>query len=370
MGDVLGEIFISYATEDRDRVEPLARAFESRHWSVWWDRKIVTGQTYDQIIERALADARCVVVLWSSHSVRSEWVRNEATVAMERGLLLPATLDPVSPPLEFRRRQTANLNDWDGDPAHPGYRALCDGVAAALELEAPSHVPTIDKGSRPARRAWMSRVEAGVAAVRAQPAVMLAGVLALVGIAYYAGARGAGGSRPAEPPAAASSSVAVPGSDSPAPSTVRPLVTAGRPSAIDLLSSENGGQLLLAPGAAWAVVVDGKTDSYDSVRVGEAAVFGFKDDAAATFDTFEMLIPSSGRNPKEFELLAGDESPTGAFRRIGTFHPENNRVFKRDGWQEFRFPPVTARYLKVRLISNFEEVVWIQLVEFRLMSAA
>ncbi len=354
MGDALGEIFISYASQDRDRVEPLARAFESRHWSVWWDRKIVTGQTYDQTIERALADAKCVVVLWSNHSVRSEWVRNEATVAMERGLLLPATLDPVSPPLEFRRRQTANLNDWDGDPAHPGFRALCDGVAAALESEAPSHVPAIDKESRPLRRAWM-------------PAAAVAGVLALVGIAYFAGARGAGG-RSTETPAASSSGAATGPAPAASPDT-RDLVTVGGPSAIDLLSSENGGQLLLAPSNAWAVVVDGKTDSHESVRVGEAAVFGFKGDRAATFDTFEMLIPSSGRNPKEVELLAGDESPTGAFRRIGTFHPENNRVFKTDGWQAFRFPPVTARYLRVRLVSNFEEVVWIELVEFRLLSA-
>ena len=53
---------------------------------------------------------------------------------------------------------------------------------------------------------------------------------------------------------------------------------------------------------------------------------------------------------------------------IGTFHPENNEVFTTEGWQAFRFPPVTARYLKVRLVSNFEDVVWIELVEFRLLS--
>lgn len=36
------------------------------------------------------------------------------------------------------------------------------------------------------------------------------------------------------------------------------------------------------------------------------------------------------------------------------------------GWQEFGFPPVTARYLKVKLRSNYEDVVWIQLYEFQL----
>ena len=57
--------------------------------------------------------------------------------------------------------------------------------------------------------------------------------------------------------------------------------------------------------------------------MGEEAVFGFKDERRATFDIFGMLIPKSGRNPKEFELLAGDESPSGPFRAIGTFHPQN-----------------------------------------------
>lgn len=68
----MSDIFISYAHEDRERAKNMAAALEARGWSVWWDRKIITGQTYDQVIENELDAAKAVVVLWSQHSVGSE----------------------------------------------------------------------------------------------------------------------------------------------------------------------------------------------------------------------------------------------------------------------------------------------------------
>src|SRR5262245_12839185 len=125
----MADVFVSYATEDRERARKVATALEEAGWSVWWDRRIVVGQSFDQTIERELESAKSVVVLWSSNSIASEWVKNEATAASERGVLVPALIDDVKIPLEFRRRQTANLIDWDGDTSHEGFRALREGVA-------------------------------------------------------------------------------------------------------------------------------------------------------------------------------------------------------------------------------------------------
>ncbi|MGR9085711.1 MAG: TIR domain-containing protein [Gammaproteobacteria bacterium] len=123
------DVFISYASEDRERAGRLASALEARGWKVWWDRKIIVGQSFDQAIERELNSAKCVVVLWSQHSIASEWVRNEAAAAVERGVLVPAMIDRIMPPLEFRRKQTADLADWPGQ-AREGFQSLCEGIMA------------------------------------------------------------------------------------------------------------------------------------------------------------------------------------------------------------------------------------------------
>jgi hypothetical protein len=111
----MDDVFLSYAREDRERARMVASALEAEGWSVWWDKKIVAGQAFDRTIETQLESARVVVVLWSVHSLRSEWVLNEAATAAERDVLVPVLLDDVKQPLEFRRRQAANLTAWKGD---------------------------------------------------------------------------------------------------------------------------------------------------------------------------------------------------------------------------------------------------------------
>ena len=132
----MADVFISYANENRDTARKLAASLEARGWSVWWDRKIQAGQTFDQVIERELETARCVIVLWSKESISSEWVKNEAALAAERGVLVPALIDSVRPPLEFRRRQAADLVGWNGDTAHLGFLALTDAIATTTNIAA------------------------------------------------------------------------------------------------------------------------------------------------------------------------------------------------------------------------------------------
>src|SRR5512133_256929 len=104
----MADIFVSYAREDRPKVQLLAEAFEGRGWSVWWDRQLSAGQHFERLIETQLKAARCVVVLWSAAAVESDWVQDEAAYARDRQRLVPAWLEPVDLPFRFARLYTVD----------------------------------------------------------------------------------------------------------------------------------------------------------------------------------------------------------------------------------------------------------------------
>ena len=106
----MSDIFISYARQDQPVAKELADAFANYGWSVFWDRQIPIGKTWDRVIESELIAARCVIVLWSHESVTHDWVRLEAEEGLKRRVLLPVTIEEgVDPPLRFRLVQAARL---------------------------------------------------------------------------------------------------------------------------------------------------------------------------------------------------------------------------------------------------------------------
>lgn len=128
----MADIFLSYAREDLAHASHLAMVLAGRGWSVFWDRRIPTGKSFDQIIEQELDIARCVIVLWSQHSVVSDWVKVEASEGARRGILYPVWIEDVRIPLEFRRLQTARLVDWQPGTNHTEFDQLLADITHAL----------------------------------------------------------------------------------------------------------------------------------------------------------------------------------------------------------------------------------------------
>jgi hypothetical protein len=76
--------------------------------------------------------AGCVVVLWSSHSVASDWVREEALEGAQRRILVPVLTEDVNIPLGFRRIQAAHLENWQKGTDSPEFRSFVADIAKIL----------------------------------------------------------------------------------------------------------------------------------------------------------------------------------------------------------------------------------------------
>jgi TIR domain-containing protein len=126
------DIFLSYAKEDLARARTLAESLQSVGWSVWWDRRLRPGVDFAKVIGVQLQEARCVIVLWSQVSVTSGWVRDEASEALKRNVLIPLLIDVVEPPLGFRAIQTGDLCGWSGDVSDSTFRQLIADLVPML----------------------------------------------------------------------------------------------------------------------------------------------------------------------------------------------------------------------------------------------
>jgi hypothetical protein len=126
------DVFIRAARKDKSCAGLIAHALEREGVSVWWDRNIAPGKSYDRVIEEALDLAKCIVLLWLNHSVASDWVKDEAQEGNRRGVFVPASIEDVKLPLGFRQFQTANLVGWNGDGDHPEFREVLSAVKSHL----------------------------------------------------------------------------------------------------------------------------------------------------------------------------------------------------------------------------------------------
>jgi len=129
----MADIFISYAREDRECARVLAETLQRRGSTVWWDREMYAGEDFEEVIEREIENARAMIVLWSASSVRSHFVKAEATRALEMSKLLPVRIDDARLPLRFINLHTTDLSPWlapskGGGRVRPGSEAVNDAI--------------------------------------------------------------------------------------------------------------------------------------------------------------------------------------------------------------------------------------------------
>jgi len=125
---ISNKIFISYKRSDVDKAQRLRLAFRAEGINVWWDEELNSGEHWTIIINSVLKRVYAVVVLWSSESVKSDWVRYEAAIGNYRSLLTHAFIDKVELPEPFRSIHVADLSNWAGNEDDINFLRLINSI--------------------------------------------------------------------------------------------------------------------------------------------------------------------------------------------------------------------------------------------------
>ena len=180
----MADIFISYSRQDLPRARHIEHALSQCGWSVFWDRDLLPGEGYRRAIARELEEARCVIVLWSSTSIESEWVIDEAESGKQSDCLVSVLIDDVEMPLGFRQGQAARLIDWTGEVEDEQFRLLCRRLRVLISPDAcsegaPEALPAPKPAPQPKRFRRRRVAESGLTGLMrryppAQPTLLLA----------------------------------------------------------------------------------------------------------------------------------------------------------------------------------------------------
>ena len=127
------DVFLSYKREDAAAAAKLVEGLRDIGLDVWWDSDIPAGAAWEATIERALVEAKVVIVCWSKAAVASDNVRSEARWAREQGRLIQLFVEPCSPPLFFGERQGLDVSDWSGDRTDLHFQRLVSEIRARLD---------------------------------------------------------------------------------------------------------------------------------------------------------------------------------------------------------------------------------------------
>jgi hypothetical protein len=111
----MADIFISYSRAYARFTEELARDLEAEGLTTWWDTSsLLPGDVFPKEIQRAIDDAKLVIVIWTESSLASPWVLAEAHHAYGQGKLITlhdSQLNLRKVPIPFNTLHSSPVTD-------------------------------------------------------------------------------------------------------------------------------------------------------------------------------------------------------------------------------------------------------------------
>ena len=148
-------VFLSYASEDRERVSELYDRLKSDGYSPWMDAKdLLPGQHWKNHVEAAIRKSSAVVVCLSKSSVgRTGTIQRELKIALDvqkekpegQIFLIPALLEPAEIPDPLHEIQAVDLEAQDGYLRLVEALQFLTGQSASARGISPKRNLTIDR---------------------------------------------------------------------------------------------------------------------------------------------------------------------------------------------------------------------------------
>jgi hypothetical protein len=123
------DVFLVSAIEDRDLAKLVARRLRALKFKVWFDQK-QENETFDAKDARNATNSDMMLVLWSEHAVKSDWVRAAASVGHSRpGTLVQIGLDKTIPYEPFRTQKRHSIVGMTSRKTPEGFYKAIDALA-------------------------------------------------------------------------------------------------------------------------------------------------------------------------------------------------------------------------------------------------
>lgn len=131
-------IFLSYSRKDLEIITFFVNQFkaatQSKAYDILWDKEIQAGEYFPEKIQQMLDAATIIVVFWSIESVKSPWVKDEATIGLTKNKIFPVKINDVEIPLPFLNRQTEDLIGLGGELAEGKLRIAIEKLDKRLNI--------------------------------------------------------------------------------------------------------------------------------------------------------------------------------------------------------------------------------------------
>jgi hypothetical protein len=110
-------VFVSYSRKDSEPAAKLVDRLQRSGINVTWDRDFGGGVDFRREIRRLIESVACVIVVWSEASAASDFVMDEADIAIRDNKLVATKVDGFDVdelPVGFRSRHVISVDDWAG----------------------------------------------------------------------------------------------------------------------------------------------------------------------------------------------------------------------------------------------------------------